>query len=128
MSDTLDILGIRFTNVEGIIATNSDGTDLKYTRHGHGYTGVLRATLTPVGGLSATLGGTGGLTAFLNTSRQYEKYNGQYEVIPKAHEAVILPTSGLLLSENITVTKVPYYETSNIYNGLTVYIAEDNNG
>ena len=94
------------------------------------YTGALRATLTPVGGLSAKLGGRGGLTAILNVSstRQYEEYKGQYEVIPKAHEAVILPTSGLLLSENITVTKVPYYETSNIYNGLTVYIAEDNNG
>lgn len=34
MSDTLDIFGKRYTNVTGIIATDSGGTELTYTRGG----------------------------------------------------------------------------------------------
>ncbi len=59
---------------------------------------------------------------------EYEYYTGAYTVVPKAHEAITLPTHGLMMSDDVTVTKVPYYETSNIFDGLTVYIAEETNG
>ncbi len=50
-------------------------------------------------------------------------YEGEYEVTPKARESVVLPTQHKTLTEDVTVQKVPYFETSNDH-GTTVYIAE----
>lgn len=57
-----------------------------------------------------------------------EAYDGPYEVTPKAWNDQILATDGKMMTDDVTVFKVPYYETSNIFDGLTVFIAEDNNG
>ena len=51
-------------------------------------------------------------------------YDGAYEVTPKADSAVILPTKDRLLSKDVNVKKIPYYETSN-QTGVTVYIASE---
>lgn len=48
-------------------------------------------------------------------------YEGDYIVTPKANEEVILETSNKILTDDITVLEIPYYETSNI-SGYTVYI------
>ena len=53
-----------------------------------------------------------------------EAYEGGYEVVPKAFEPVVLPTKNKLLADDVTVTKVPYYEVSN-ETGTTVYIASE---
>lgn len=53
-----------------------------------------------------------------------EAYEGDYEVVPKAFEPVVLPTKNKLLADDVTVTKVPYYEVSN-ETGTTVYIASE---
>ncbi len=50
-------------------------------------------------------------------------YEGEYEVTPKARESVVLPTQNKTLTDNVTVLKVPYFETTNDH-GTTVYIAE----
>lgn len=55
-----------------------------------------------------------------------ETYSGEYEVIPKADEGTMLLTKNKLLTDNVTVTKIPYYETSNP-DGVTVYIASEVN-
>lgn len=56
-------------------------------------------------------------------------YAGPYTVTPRPHDSVELETRDKLMADNVVVLKVPYYETSNIYDGKTVYIAEDiNNG
>ena len=60
--------------------------------------------------------------------RPAEEYTGDYEVTPKAHNRTVLPTEGKIMMGDVTVLKVPYYETSNIHDGLTVFIAEDLNG
>lgn len=52
-----------------------------------------------------------------------EPYEGEYMVTPKANEAVVLPTQHKTLTEDVTIQKVPYFETSNDH-GTTVYIAE----
>ena len=60
-------------------------------------------------------------------AREYvggEPYTGDYVVIPSAMEDLILPTQHKLLRDDITVTKVPYFETSNV-SGTTVYIASE---
>lgn len=51
-------------------------------------------------------------------------YEGDYIVIPKADAATILPTRDRLMQDDVTVQKIPYYETANP-TGDTVYIASE---
>lgn len=53
------------------------------------------------------------------------KYEGAYEVVPKAWHNQNLATKGKLMANNVTVFKVPYYETVNLFDGKTAYIAEE---
>ena len=52
-------------------------------------------------------------------------YDGATEVTPKAHEEQVLATAGKLVLNDVTVYEVPYYETSNLFDGLTAYIASE---
>lgn len=93
--------------------------------------GELHGTLTSIGLLHGTLVGdhhkiTGTLT--IPSTPGLELYGGPYEVTPKAWEEQVLQTDGKLMADDVTVLKVPYYETSNIHDGLTVFIAEESNG
>ena len=56
--------------------------------------------------------------------RDTPEYHGQYVVIPLADEEQTLETKGYKMIDDVTVKKVPYFETSNI-NGTTVYIASE---
>lgn len=51
-------------------------------------------------------------------------FTGNYTVTPKAHDATILHCRGYKMSSDVTVNKVPYFETSN-QTGQTVYIANE---
>lgn len=51
-------------------------------------------------------------------------YTGDYVVTPKAHAQTVLPTKRKVMSDDVTVLEIPYWETSNP-NGKTVYIAEE---
>lgn len=58
-----------------------------------------------------------------------DTYDGPYEVVPSVRSQ-ILNTKLKLMTDDVTVKEIPYYETSNLQ-GITVYIAdslEDNNG
>lgn len=78
--------------------------------------GKLTGKLSPIGGLRGTLS-LGSGTAV--------PYTGPYEVTPKAHQDQSLATRGLLMLNDVTVFEVPYYETSNLFDGLTAYIASE---
>lgn len=54
-------------------------------------------------------------------------YSGDYEVVPNAFSAQVLPTANKSLMQDVVVQKVPYYETSNVQQGITVYIAGEEN-
>ncbi len=93
--------------------------------------GELHGTLTTTGQLHGSLVGdhhkiTGTLT--IPNAPGLNQYAGPYEVTPRAYVDQVLETDGLLMTDDVTVFKVPYYETSNIFDGLTVFIAEDSNG
>ena len=47
------------------------------------------------------------------------------EVTPKAHQTQTLDTSGKVLSEDLVIHEVPYYQTSNASGGVTSYIAKE---
>lgn len=53
-----------------------------------------------------------------------ELYAGEYNVVPKAAEEQRLPCAGKKMEKDVTVQRVPYYETSND-TGITVYIASE---
>lgn len=53
-----------------------------------------------------------------------ELYTGEYNVVPKAAEEQRLPCAGKRMEKDVTVQRVPYYETSND-TGITVYIASE---
>jgi hypothetical protein len=90
--------------------------------------GELHGTLTSTGRLHGTLVGDhhkihGSLT--IPNAPNIQIYSGAYEVTPKAWEEQILQTDGKLMTDDVTVFRVPYYETSNLFDGKTAYIAEE---
>ena len=89
--------------------------------------GELFATLTPdhviTGELARGHTITGELT--IPSTPGLELYGGPYEVTPKAWDEQVLATDGKLMSDDVTVFKVPYYETINLFDGKTAYIAEE---
>lgn len=74
--------------------------------------GTLSAT-------SATLHGT------LSGVVGLEIYDGEYTVHSEAHEVQTLPTAHKQLTKNIIVEKIPYFETSNLSDGITAYIGSE---
>lgn len=51
-------------------------------------------------------------------------YDGEYEVIPSAHNDIVLETDGKLCDGDITVKIIQTYETRNDY-GYSFYIADE---
>lgn len=66
--------------------------------------------------INVNIGGTRGGNADI--------YTGEYTVTPKAGEATVLRTKNKLLAENITVSRVPFYEVGNQSGGKTFIIGE----
>ena len=52
-------------------------------------------------------------------------YEGAYTVCSTVYEAQELPTANKHLVKNIIVEKIPYYETSNLSDGITIYIGDE---
>lgn len=51
-------------------------------------------------------------------------YPGDYTITPKAWSSTTLHTKGFSMNDDITISEVPYFETSN-ETGDTVYIANE---
>lgn len=75
--------------------------------------------------LKGTLSGIESLNGSICVTREYDTYSGDYKVVPKASGSQILNTANKVLKEDILVTEVPYWETSNESNGTTAYIAKE---
>jgi len=65
------------------------------------------------------------LNGKVSVTREYGIYGGEYQIVPKAFEPQILPTSNRVLKEDVIVKEVPFYEVSNDSNGVTAYIGKD---
>ena len=103
-------------------------------------TQVLKGELTQVSNLiKGTISSTGSLTGNIileNATLKGELsipvipgadidvYKGEYHVIPLAFRSQTLETEGLKMLGDVVVEKIPYWETSNLSDGYTVYIAE----
>lgn len=86
----------------------------------------MNCTSCPESGcLRCTGGSLRGRLSLPASAAEAETYTGDYRVTPKAFDAQTLPTAHKLLRDDVTVTPVPYFETSNTSGGVTVYIAAD---
>lgn len=83
-----------------------------FTEHEH-----LCATFTESNGFCASFGEFFGVTP--------DPYTGELVVTPKAWEEQRLATAHKTMPGDVVVLEVPYYETHNENNGLTVYIASE---
>lgn len=53
------------------------------------------------------------------------KYDGTYSVTPSTDDTLTLATAQKYMDADVTVKKIPYYETENTSGGMTVYIGSD---
>lgn len=72
------------------------------------------------GTISGCLNTVLNISANLTTSSNLDYYRDTYIVVPTKHDQ-ILPTRSKVMLNDISVKKIPYYETSNKV-GTTVYI------
>lgn len=56
---------------------------------------------------------------------QNNPYYGSYSVNPKTNSDIILQTKNLIMTENLIVKKIPYYQVENVSKGDTVYIGSE---
>lgn len=84
---------------------------------------VLTFELEGGSSLSFSLSDDDGITFDLLTPADIstEVYQGDYEVVPKTYGQT-LETANKKMTDDVTVTAIPYFETSN-EDGTTVYIA-----
>lgn len=73
--------------------------------------------------ITGTLQKSGRLHGTLEKVQDVESYSGDYEVTPSATEDTVLETKGKHMNDDVTVLKIPMWETSNESGGYTVYIA-----
>lgn len=52
-------------------------------------------------------------------------YTGTYSVTSKSDGDFMLKTNGLMMTNDLTVKKIPYYQVSNPSSGDTVYIGSE---
>lgn len=53
-----------------------------------------------------------------------ETYKGAYTVVPKV-TAQMLPTAQKMMTEDVTVKEIPFFDVSNTSGGTTVYIGSE---
>lgn len=51
-------------------------------------------------------------------------YEGEYTIRPQPRAEVVLPTANRRLAADVTVERIPYYETSNVSGGYTAIIGD----
>lgn len=52
----------------------------------------------------------------------FPKYEGEYEVVPSLAEDITLETAKKLMTDDVTVKKLPRYDVANEAGGTTVYL------
>lgn len=52
----------------------------------------------------------------------FPKYEGEYEVIPSLSEDIKLATAKKVMTDDVTVKKLPRYDVANEAGGTTVYL------
>lgn len=82
-------------------------------------TGGVTLTRSIVGNISSM---SNSIQGTIRSPDEIEVYIGDYDVTPTMEE-IVLATNKKLMTDDVTVHKIPVYETTNPTGGTTVYIA-----
>lgn len=72
--------------------------------------------------LSGTISGKCELLGDLCSPKEYPEYEGSYEIVPRPYFPLRLETANKVMKQNLVIKEVPYFETSNEFDGKTAYI------
>lgn len=86
--------------------------------------GNLFGVLIPSGLLSGSIRQSSNLMGKIAITVDHEYYVGEYDVTPKIEQQV-LSTNDKLMTDDITVKAIPFYEVSNPQGGTTFIIGGD---
>ena len=81
-------------------------------------TGYISSGRTLVGSMSTD----SNLAGKMSVIQEYERYDGDYTVTPLASCAQVLLTKDKVLTKDVVIEEIPFWETSNESDGKTVYI------
>lgn len=70
--------------------------------------------------LDAEFAGFQRVSVFENT----DYYEGDYQITPRVEEQT-MKTAQKMMTDDVTIHEIPYYETSNTSDGTTVYIGKE---
>lgn len=73
---------------------------------------------------SVSVGVPTNTTIIERVESEYETYRGKYEVQSNVNDVQVLPTKNKLMTKNVTILKIPYWETSNDF-GTTCIIGKE---
>lgn len=124
---------LSLNNSEDLIPILDDNNDLQLEMNGVGPmgppgkqgNGILRIEKTGTSNLIDTY------TIFFTNGEHFEYqiingtvyyYNGSYEVTPMPYTEQILPTANLVMTSDVNVKEIPFYEVSNSSGGKTATI------
>ena len=91
-------------------------------------TGRVQGTLSPVTKtLTGSIHGTGAISGHVTVPSSqagggYDEYDGEYIITPQPWDEIVLETENKILTDNVVVLEIPYFETANLSGGNTVYI------
>jgi hypothetical protein len=63
----------------------------------------------------------GALVGYLSKPVGYDKYEGSYEVTPDSEQQT-MTTKNKLMTNDVTIQPIPYYEVENSQGGTTIII------
>lgn len=81
----------------------------------------LKGQLLSRGSLSGKINTSGRLTASISLNPYYDKYSGPYKVTP-AVDTQTMYTENKVMTSNVNIQAIPYYEVSNKFDGITAII------
>lgn len=87
---------------------------------GINYIGLLKGSIQALPTLSGTVS-----VAVTAVPSDQEPYTGEYEVTPDISSEQVLKTANKYLAKDIVINPVPYSETANVQDGITVYIGKE---
>lgn len=87
---------------------------------GNNFIGLLKGSVQSLPTLSGTVS-----VAVTAVPSDQEPYTGEYEVTPDISGEQVLATANKYLAKDIVINPVPYSETTNASDGVTVYIGKE---
>lgn len=76
-------------------------------------------------GTTSSIGQLVGEISIYSGESVKKKYEGDYTVIPSTDEDIVLETKDKIMTDDLTLKKIPFHETSNDSGGITVYIGKE---